>query len=265
MMIVAVGLLLINGTQLWASTWYGYTGPSVYARLLVSRHLPLLVEKLTEENWLTCSLGLDPADIYRLRQAAHAEVEAVAEFFRASGWPRRHEPAQLTAFLVSLATFIAGLFLGAYLPQYDQNAFQKLCGVPVSRALTPPPILILLALVVFALFISAKIINRRLIARVSASFNDDPVKELSGLLDPQFAQRVGALQVDLKRAALLVELSEEQAEALQSLGSTKLASRDSFYTRIRWSAETDLIIAQVEFVLGLYLGLAMPPLLGIGC
>lgn len=262
---VAVGLVLINGTQLWASTRYGWTGPSVYARLLVSQHLPLLVKTLADNSWLASDLRLNQTDISRLGCATHAELENVSKFFRRAGWPRRHQPAQLTVFLLSLGTFVLGLLLGAYLPQYDQGDFQKLCGVSPARALTPTWPVILIATGVFVLALRVRTINQGQIHAVSKSFTRNPVEELSGLTQPQYAQRVPALQVDLRRAASLVGVSEAEAKALQSLGSTELGSRESLYTRIHWSPETDIIIAQVLFVLGLYLGLTVPPLLGIGC
>ena len=107
--------------------------------------------------------------------------------------------------------------------------------------------------------------NARSAAAVSARFAANPLREMTGLCDPVNTLYRHALGVDLTRAARLVGRADAIATALQSLGSTSLDDRQSWYQKVRWSPETDVVVAQVQLVLGLYLGLALPPLFGIGC
>jgi hypothetical protein len=262
--IVLAGFLLISGFQLYVSTKYGISGPSAYARMLVSRHLTLLTRVLEYEPNLVWRLELRPQDVSLLSAAPEENRRIAARHFSRAGYPRRN-PVQLTLFTLSMSMFMAGLVGGVVLPEFAQDEFRVLCGARMQEILTPHPLVLIYAAGVLGAAGWAKAVNARNLRAESAVFARDPVAALNRLTGAHGEPWRHALRADLSRAARLVDVSEEEADDLLSLPSLDLSKPESWYSRIRWSSEIDLVIAQVQLVLGLYLGLVLPPLLGISC
>lgn len=269
---IIVGIILICGPQLWASTRYGVSGPSTYVRIIMCRHLSLLVRTLASKHEpnrpsLIEQLRLDPLDVARLDAAKEEEHEMIAARFRQAGYPRRHkEPAPLTVLLLSLALFIAGLFLGVYFPQYVATDVRALCAVKSAQVLSPPSILVVL-LVIGILVMAGSIRARNHLSAKDNSdrFEREPYNQLLNLTFHENTAWAAALRSDISRAADMVGMTARAEAAYESLGSTELESRGSWYTRIRWSPEAGIAIGQVLFVLGIYWGAVLPPLLRVGC
>ena len=237
----------------------------MYARVIISRHLTSLITTLGKYPGLRQVLGIDEAVVQRLRAATESERLAVAGLFRRAGYPRSHEPAHLTVFLLSAGAFVIGLAGGVLLPRFAQADFQVLCDASLPRALAPPPVVLLLAVVTLTAAAAAKASNARSVAKASSAFADDPFAALRELAGSAGGPWRRALNADLQRAVQLIDISAQQAVILQGLRLAESPGRESWYSRLHWSAETDLVIAQVQLVLGLYLGLMLPPLLRIGC
>lgn len=269
-----LGSIFLIVYRAWALDRFSPGTAGIYARIFATDYLTHILRALGDDPDLRPLLGNSAAACDHLARASSRAREDATSILRAPGYPSR-QPIPLISLLGTLISFALGALLGAWLPTTSlSTAFTSLCDTrSVIGALAAPWLLLLQGPVLFAVAavivikVYAVINNRAQVQRAHEFFARNAHGELRGVLTGPYSGRRRALLHDIDLLARMAGASKSQADAvLEAYGVdiTPPGSGKPAWHSIRLSTVNELSKNQALFVVGLYLGLALPSLLHIG-
>lgn len=272
---VLAGAAYIVVFGLWASTRYGWSGPGVSARIFVLRRLEQIGEVLGRRRDLVAGLGIAPRDVEDLLSATQSARESALRILARTGYSHKPPPSRPMVLFVTISNWTVGLLLGAWLPLSLADDFASLCA-PGRLSLSGETALY--AVVFTAMPLAIWLANKRRIRAAEALWPMPAVvstceSSLQGNVEATIDLWIrdhpvtaAALRTDLARVAGVVRLHRAEAADITLLlhGRDPLTA-STWWERLTPTPENELLLYQVLFIFGLFVGLALPPSLGFTC
>ncbi len=255
----------------WAIDRFSPSSACIYSRIFATEYLEELIR--SADRCPTCRKALGPVAVHvdTLRRADRAARADAAAILRGAGYPAR-TPLPIVSLVTSVLSLAAGSFLGAWLPTtslsaafaplYNAGTVAQVLLAPFRIIASAPVLLVLSTTVVVKVLVAQH--NRMQVKRAAEIIGRSAHQELEGILTGNFQERRKALVDDVALLAQAAGARPDQARAILAMyGSetTDAAERRFSWRTIRLSTVNELAKNQLMFILGIYLGLALPVLL----
>lgn len=266
--IFSIGALIL--LRRWALGRYGHDNATLWARYLVSRQLDGVLWALREDPGLGSSLGVSQENQERLTSADEDQRRRLQRRILHRPPPGRALPPSWATKLVSVMGLIAGAVVGTYIQYAVGDAVRPLCdlsGWGFLRALS----LTVEARIAIGIFvvawIGARLWYALVLSNVRKRFTFNPVGHLRAVTaaDPAYAP---ALRNEVDGMAASAKLDEKDYAILVPGYAARSREPNKVwwaYSLLNLARVNEIVLPQMLTIVGVVLGVALPPLLGFTC